>query len=273
MAKHLECHTTIKKYSTMEKSEAMDETMSILAKTKTSSFGHFGICALVLIEPVFFFYQMTNWAFDPLNDQYLIAMFERDISDTLRANHMSNVSERTDYLHDVNGVWNDSRSRTVFAGSHSVYSQNTTDNVTTGWYANGTARSKVILTARRLRLAYDIDSDKSGMYSILDDFVEEKTTQWIMMLAVVRDVLAMFVTLFLCTHTDIMGRKIAVILPLIGYLLRISLYAIMIGSDLSVQYLLLGAVLEGLSGGELTMAGACFAYLADVVPVESRSIR
>ena len=109
--------------------------------------------------------------------------------------------------------------------------------------------------------------------SIVADEVATETAQFLVFFNLVNQVPPVFVALLMGSYTDRMGRKVALVAPVIGGGLRAILTLIIIYLDLSMKYLYLAAAVEGLSGGSATFTMALFAYVADISTKERRSIR
>ena len=58
-----------------------------------------------------------------------------------------------------------------------------------------------------------------------------------------------------------------------GVLLRVGCHLIVAANRYSLKYLLIGAALDGLSGGPAVIMSAVFAYIADVTTAKQRSVR
>ena len=211
------------------------EIKHILPKNNGSSFGKCGVCALVLIEPVFIMYHMIYWAFDPLNDQFV-------------------VSYVTDRIHkDIRAGLNSNSSQLVNAHASYYYADRT--------HVSSDNNQTAVITFHE------------GVASGLDDYVQQESSRWVLILNFIKDVLAICSTLVICSYTDIAGRKLGVIIPLVGFLICHIVYIVTIYLDLPIQYLIIGSVVDGLSGSSLTVTGVSFAYIAQVASQENISFR
>ena len=79
--------------------------------------------------------------------------------------------------------------------------------------------------------------------------------------------------IFIGTYSDVGGRKIAILLPSIGGMLKAIVFLIVIYLNLDVEFLLIGYMLDGLSGSQMCLYMAGFAYIADVTTEKDRSFR
>ncbi|XP_040908249.1 solute carrier family 46 member 3 [Toxotes jaculatrix] len=75
---------------------------------------------------------------------------------------------------------------------------------------------------------------------------------------------SLVVTLMLVAYSDRGGRKIAIIMPLIGMLIYASAFLTVSFFELNVYLLIGSSLLSSLFGGLGTFLGGCFAYIADL---------
>lgn len=72
------------------------------------------------------------------------------------------------------------------------------------------------------------------------------------------------VTLILVTYSDQRGRKIAIVMPLIGTTIYTLAYLTVSYFELNIYLLIYFTALSSLCGGFGTFLGACFAYISDL---------
>ena len=82
-----------------------------------------------------------------------------------------------------------------------------------------------------------------------------------------------FTTLFMGSYSDRTGRKFPMILPIIGAIVHSILTCLVIGLNLPLPLLTVGAFLDGISGGSATLFMVVFSYTADISSTERRTIR
>ncbi|KAL0994902.1 hypothetical protein UPYG_G00129040 [Umbra pygmaea] len=75
---------------------------------------------------------------------------------------------------------------------------------------------------------------------------------------------SLLATLILVAYSDQRGRKITIILPLIGSLVYTLSFLAVSFFELNVYLLILSSFVNGLFGGLGTFLGGCFAYIADL---------
>lgn len=75
---------------------------------------------------------------------------------------------------------------------------------------------------------------------------------------------SLFVTLMLVAYSDRGGRKITIIMPLIGTLIYTLAFLTVSYFELSIYLLIGSSLLSSLFGGLGTFLGGCFAYIADL---------
>ncbi|XP_042208942.1 solute carrier family 46 member 3-like isoform X2 [Homarus americanus] len=85
---------------------------------------------------------------------------------------------------------------------------------------------------------------------------------------------AVFFVLFLGSWSDIHGRKIPMIVPLVGNCLATMLYLVnALWIELPSMYILLTAVPQALTGGFITLLMAAYSYMADITKFRARTMR
>ncbi|XP_041948456.1 solute carrier family 46 member 3 [Alosa sapidissima] len=72
------------------------------------------------------------------------------------------------------------------------------------------------------------------------------------------------VTLVLVSYSDQCGRKITIVLPLVGSLVYILAFLAVSFFELNLYLLIVASFVSSLFGGVGTMLGGCFAYIADM---------
>jgi PCFT/HCP family folate transporter-like MFS transporter 1/3 len=113
----------------------------------------------------------------------------------------------------------------------------------------------------------------SDPYFIATQAVQEQTSQWQMYLQVTCSVIAVFTTIVYGPYSDVAGRRIILLLPSIAAVMKFTFNAFVIYFNLPVWCLLLGQILEGLSGGFETMIMIVFSYIADTTTSDTRGMR
>ena len=79
--------------------------------------------------------------------------------------------------------------------------------------------------------------------------------------------------MLLGSYSDRAGRKIGIILPLLGALISALGCIIVTALKMPFWYIFIGNFMSGFSGGPTTMLTACYSYIADITTHEQRSKR
>ncbi|XP_076876272.1 lysosomal proton-coupled steroid conjugate and bile acid symporter SLC46A3 [Brachyhypopomus gauderio] len=74
---------------------------------------------------------------------------------------------------------------------------------------------------------------------------------------------SLLVTLMLVAYSDRRGRKVTIILPLIGCLVNCVSFLAVSLLELNLYLIIVGSFVSSLFGGVTTMLGGCFSYVAD----------
>lgn len=72
-------------------------------------------------------------------------------------------------------------------------------------------------------------------------------------------------TLIICSCTDWYGRRLGIIIAILGSLLRCSVFLIVEVCQLDLKWIVVGEVFDGLSGHDAAFIGSALAYTSDLV--------
>ncbi|KAI1903642.1 hypothetical protein AGOR_G00029300 [Albula goreensis] len=84
---------------------------------------------------------------------------------------------------------------------------------------------------------------------------------------------SLIMSLLLVSLSDQWGRKVAIVVPLVGDVLFTLSYFLVSRYSLSLNILLGASFLTGLMGGPASLVGGCFAYLADICDNGEKTVR
>ena len=102
--------------------------------------------------------------------------------------------------------------------------------------------------------------------------VQAVSSQWNMYMSLVDYLPAVIMTFIYGSYSDTIGRRLAIISPIIGSICTILVQMFIVYFDLPVWCFLFGVV-EYFFGGFYLLITGTFAYLADTVPEEKRAAR
>ncbi len=103
--------------------------------------------------------------------------------------------------------------------------------------------------------------------------IQTEASFWMVVILGTMVIPSMVLTIFLGAYSDKAGRKIAIIPPLLGGIIRTILVMITMAFNLPVWVLPISTALEGLSGGPGALLTGCYAYSADLSDRDHRLIR
>ncbi|CAH1792034.1 unnamed protein product [Owenia fusiformis] len=115
--------------------------------------------------------------------------------------------------------------------------------------------------------------NKSDPAYILLQTVQAESSMFLLYFTLVQTVPALFTTIFFGALSDNLGRKIAMLVPICGNVLRSITFLVIIHFELHPYWTFLAAVFEGLSGSIGAALMACFSYLIDITTHKQRSFR
>ena len=110
-------------------------------------------------------------------------------------------------------------------------------------------------------------------YTEFQQDVQARSSQIMLILTVTTSVLSMFVCLFLGSYSDAKGRKLIMVVSLLGSTIKSSILMLVAVLGVSYWYLLIGHVIDGLCGSYAALVTMCFAYGADVSNKDKRSLK
>lgn len=103
--------------------------------------------------------------------------------------------------------------------------------------------------------------------------VEAEAARWLIYMNLAAVVPALFSTVFLGGFSNRVGRKLVLLLPLVGGALRLLFFITVFTLRLSLAYLVVSSFVDGLFGMSCSMLMACFSYASDITTHQQRSIR
>ncbi|XP_035697908.1 proton-coupled folate transporter-like isoform X2 [Branchiostoma floridae] len=103
---------------------------------------------------------------------------------------------------------------------------------------------------------------------------QAETSQWQLYLTLALAIPGALSTIALGTLSDTFGRKVALLVPLVGGLLSAVAGAVIINFSFPLEVMIAGNFVYGLSGSWTALFGGCFAYIADITdPGRQRTFR
>lgn len=104
--------------------------------------------------------------------------------------------------------------------------------------------------------------------------VQQKVTTTLMYYSLITSLPSVFFALFLGSWSDRHGRKVPMVLPLLGNLLGALVYVINAQMmTLPSSYILFAGLPIALTGGMSTLLMACFSYISDITKLRARTTR
>lgn len=85
--------------------------------------------------------------------------------------------------------------------------------------------------------------------------------------------MGLFMVILLGSWSDRAGRRLILIIPSLGLAVQASIYITVMYLKLPVAWFLLGRICSGLSGDFNGILAGCFAYVADISDLRSRTFR
>ena len=105
------------------------------------------------------------------------------------------------------------------------------------------------------------------------EYIQADAAQLLSYLSFAKCLPAFFSTLFICFLTDSVGRRFGLLLPCVGGLASCLGWAAVVYYNASLSYLYVANVVDGFCGSYLTIQSSTFAYFADLITTDRRSMR
>ena len=105
-----------------------------------------------------------------------------------------------------------------------------------------------------------------------NDDIDSQASLWTLYINVAGLVPGMFSLILLGSYSDRGGRKVAIIAPQVGAIVKCVCFFAVIYFDLSLFVMMFAAFIEGLSGGIFMSLAAGYSYVADIT-LHNRSLR
>ena len=103
--------------------------------------------------------------------------------------------------------------------------------------------------------------------------IKSEVALWLLYLSICSFFPAIFATKIIGTLSDSIGRKFALGVPIVGFIIQTATLLLVIGCDLPLGVLLISEVLQGCTGGMALLMCGSLAYIADVTTLEERTWR
>ncbi|XP_046575203.1 solute carrier family 46 member 3-like [Haliotis rubra] len=115
--------------------------------------------------------------------------------------------------------------------------------------------------------------NKSNDDNLIRVKIQQQSADILLYLSISGSIISIFVNLVIGSYSDFLGRRVLFFMPNLGAALKATVLCLVIAFRLSLDWLFLGYVLEGLSGSYNGYLLGVFAYTADVTePGKKRTI-
>lgn len=104
--------------------------------------------------------------------------------------------------------------------------------------------------------------------------IQKHASRWGVYLGLAGNIPSILVTLLFGIYSDKIGRKVFILIPLIGYIISTVTFGVISFNDsIPVYYLYIGNCLAGFFGGFYALLSSCFAVIADLTNASNRTKR
>ncbi|XP_045598775.1 lysosomal proton-coupled steroid conjugate and bile acid symporter SLC46A3 isoform X2 [Procambarus clarkii] len=189
------------------------------------------------------------------------------------------ISTSTHLCEDANGLEDRTREQGCCRKVIKVLRGITTEPIlffnVAGWSIQSTVTTNLLLVKVCREQGYDnVTCANLSSYPEEEVAVQQMVTTINMYNELLCNIPAVLFVLFLGSWSDKHGRKIPLILPLIGSFLATLLYLInAYWMELPSMYILLAAIPRAITGGFITLLMASYSYMADITKIRARTMR
>ena len=107
----------------------------------------------------------------------------------------------------------------------------------------------------------------------LEDEIQQQTAVWSLYLYAMSTFPALFTTIVVGAISNLAGRKLAMMVPCLGYIIQCVLFLIISYSNLPLWTFFIAELLQGMSGGVALLFAGAHAYIADTTEKRERTLR
>ena len=108
---------------------------------------------------------------------------------------------------------------------------------------------------------------------MVQKLIQRDTAEWLLYFSICSTLPSIFMVIVLGKWSDIKGRKVAILVSLLGMLVQSSVYVIVINHQLSIYVLYIAEIAAGFTGGSPLIMSVTLAYIADVTTTKQRTFR
>ncbi|XP_071483430.1 proton-coupled folate transporter-like [Diadema antillarum] len=107
----------------------------------------------------------------------------------------------------------------------------------------------------------------------LEDKIQQETAVWSLYLYAMSTFPALFTTILVGAISNLAGRKVAMMVPCLGYIVQCVLFLLISYTHLPLWTFFLAELLQGISGGVALLFAGAHAYIADTTEKRQRTLR
>ncbi len=106
----------------------------------------------------------------------------------------------------------------------------------------------------------------------LQQEVQATTARFMIFLDLADTIPELFIVMILGALSDLIGRKIALIIPICGFIIKILLIILIQNFNWPLEMVIFAYFLDGISGSSAALIGTCYSYLADIYKTRTERI-
>ncbi|XP_041485596.1 proton-coupled folate transporter-like [Lytechinus variegatus] len=107
----------------------------------------------------------------------------------------------------------------------------------------------------------------------LEDEIQQQTAVWSLYLYAMSTFPALFTTIVVGAISNLAGRKVAMMVPCLGYIIQCALFLVISYAHLPLWTFFAAELIQGISGGVALLFAGAHAYIADTTEKRQRTLR
>ncbi|XP_022092900.1 proton-coupled folate transporter-like [Acanthaster planci] len=107
----------------------------------------------------------------------------------------------------------------------------------------------------------------------MEDEIQSQASLWILYLTTAMNIPIVVSSITLGTVSDRLGRKLCLVIPVIGYICQETVYVLTVHYKLPLPVLFVGEFLQGVTGGFGLLFAGCLSYISDISSENHRTMR
>ncbi len=106
----------------------------------------------------------------------------------------------------------------------------------------------------------------------LQQEVQATTARFMIFLDLADTIPELFIVMILGALSDVIGRKVALIIPICGFIIKMTIIILLQIFDWPLEVMIFAYFIDGMSGSTAALIGTCYSYMADIYKERTQRI-